>query len=420
MFKHLFVDETSSLRVPAEIRISSWLLALYVALLPIATGLTGLIGSISPLNYVAALYLLVSFFERLRGREAIIKKEFSFAYFYFCFTTLSFLWNANRSFDWYFTTFLTTALLFTMAASRRYSKKELKLFIAASMVSIGIVFAVTAMNFPPRFYRFVFKAITKMDSNDFACGLCVVIALIMTMSLQEKRSWMVLILSLLYLIVVFSSSRGAMLLTVGMTIWWIGAAAARKKILIPLIPVILFAVMFLIVVFAGTSLLHMKAKTVKFMISRLNPMLLLQSGGQGRAVIWKAAFQTFLDSNPLRMLFGYGHGAFRNAVNYPGPEVEKAFLSHNMYVNALIEGGAVGLALLLAAFVQLFRFTLKNKNLWGTLALIGFALEGVSLDAQTFRVFAWAFIVAAIYGGGEKNELVFAASGDGDRTDLQG
>ena len=91
-----------------------------------------------------------------------------------------------------------------------------------------------------------------------------------------------------------------------------------------------------------------------------------------------------------------------------------------MYVNALIEGGVTGLLLLLAAFLQIFIYSLKNKNLWGTLAVIGFAVEGISLDAQVFRIFAWVFIVAAIYKGGDSYEIRFSTVGDGDRTCLQG
>ena len=66
MLKQLFSLDHGRESIPDGIRASSAILALYVAFLPIATGLTGLIGSISPLNYIAALYFVVSFAELLR------------------------------------------------------------------------------------------------------------------------------------------------------------------------------------------------------------------------------------------------------------------------------------------------------------------------------------------------------------------
>ncbi len=400
------------------IRLSSIVLALYIALLPIATGLTGLIGSISPMNYIAVLYFVVSFAELLRHPQPLFKKEFLLIYLYFAYTAVSFLWNSDKSIDWQLTTFLTTALLFAFAAGRGYSEKELKLFVIASFVSIAIVFAVVAANFPTN-RRMSVRVVQIMDPNDFGCGLCVVIAMAMALCLEKKYWWMIVILTLLYLTVILSSSRGAMLMAVIMTIWWIGAAISKKKILIPLILLVQFALFSLIVLFLAPKVLHLSEIIIKFIIGRMNLLSLLKDGGAGRTGIWRAAADTFLQSKPIRMIFGYGHASFVHTVHYISPGNTFYYEAHNTFIKALIEGGIVGLLLLLSAFLQIFIYSIKRHNLWGTLAVIGFAVEGISLHAQVFRVFAWVFIVAAIYKGGDSFELQLSSSGDGDRPGLQ-
>ena len=190
MLKQLFSLNNELPSAPKGIRASSFFLALYVALLPIATGLTGLIGSVSPLNYIAALYFAAFCIEQVLHPGPLFRKEFLFVYCYFFYMLLSCLWKSNKAIDWQFTTFLTTALLFLTAASRSYSDKELKLFVIASMLSIAIVFAVVAKSFPSHRLRIRVRVVQLMDPNDFGCGLCVVIAMIMAMSLQKKNWWM--------------------------------------------------------------------------------------------------------------------------------------------------------------------------------------------------------------------------------------
>lgn len=420
MLKQLFSLDHGRESIPDGIRASSAILALYVAFLPIATGLTGLIGSISPLNYIAALYFVVSFAELLRHPHPLFKKEFFLIYLYFAYTAASFLWNGDKQIEWQLTTFLTTALLFAFAAGHGYNEKELKLFVIASLVSIAIVFAVVAANFPTHSIRMVVRIVETMDPNDFGCGLCVVIAMVMTMSLEKKNRWMLLVLVLLFMTVILSSSRGAMLMVTVMTLWWIGAATAKKKMWVPLIPIALGSLLAIAVFVLFPEKFNLSEKTIKYIVGRLNPVVLLKDGGAGRTEIWRAALDTFLHSTPMRMLFGNGHGSFVQTVHFQF--TSKTYLSeaHNMYLKALIEGGIVGLLLLLSAFLQIFIYSIKRHNLWGTLAVIGFAVEGISLHAQVFRVFAWAFIVAAIYKGGESYEVRFAAAGDSDRPGIQG
>ena len=195
---------------------------------------------------------------------------------------------------------------------------------------------------------------------------------------------------------------------------WSLVAIYKKKYFLPIIAILLTYIFYTIFAYCIKKL-----GQSTLLIDRIDPRTLAEDSGAGRLEIWMAAFNTFLKAGPLRKIFGFGHGGFRAAVNFIAPGYVNPYSSHNMYVNALIEGGVVGLILLLLAFLQIFIFAVKRKNLWGALAVIGFALEGISLDAQIYQVFPWAFIVAALFKGGDDYEILLSPVGDGDRSGLQ-
>ena len=415
MIKQFFSFQTEEPRAPERIRASSVLLALYAALLPVTTALTGLIGEKSTLSIIAALYLLAAIIEQFFRPWPLFKKELLFVYAYFCYSMLSFLWLDNKQIDWYLTTFLTAAMMFVIASGRSYNEKELKLFFRASLLSILIVFSAVAANFSSAMEcRLEITIIQSMDPNFFGCGLCVVIAMSMASCMEKKKHWMVIFAPMLFFVILLTGSRGAMLVGAGMLFCWTLAAISRKKYFLPIITVLLTYLFFIIFTYCVKSIGHST-----LLIDRVNPKTLAEDSGAGRLQIWMAAFDTFLEAGPMRKIFGFGHGGFRAAVNYIAPGYTNPYSSHNMYVNALIEGGVVGLILLLLAFIQIFFFAVKRRNLWGALAVIGFALEGVSLDAQIYQVFPWAFIVAALFKGGDDYEILLAPSGDSDRSGLQ-
>lgn len=365
------------------IRSGSYVFAIYIAFLPIATGLSGIVGNVSLLNYIALLYVVIEIMRRIRTTKLVFFANLKFVYWYFIYTITSCVWNCNFAYDWYFFTFLTTVLLFFLTTMNSYNERELRLFKNAVIFSIGVAFIAALMNINK--HRLFWTVSSAIDPNVFACGLGVMIALLMTLMLNKK--WIIIPLALLLLIIIQSGSRGALLMVVGMAGYWSFICMKNKSIMTILIV--------LLVVICG--FFFFKDCFPQEWIGRFSISSVYNSGGAGRTKIWLAAFDTFIGSDCMRMIFGYGHGGFREAVNYVAIGYSFPYASHNMFVNALIEGGIIGLTLLLLAFVQVFRCASKNRNTWGRIAIVGFFIEGLSLDAQSHRIFALVFIIAVIY-----------------------
>ena len=111
-----------------QIRPSSWVLAFYVALMPVSTALADLFMGPSIMTLFAGLYIMVSLCEIVfiyKRLEADI--ELLPVYAYFLFTMASCLWNEYFDADWYFGQFaITTAIVFCITV-KRVSDKEIKL-----------------------------------------------------------------------------------------------------------------------------------------------------------------------------------------------------------------------------------------------------------------------------------------------------
>ena len=121
-----------------EIRPSSWILAFYIALMPVSTALADLFIGPSILTVIAGLYIVVSLAEIVISRKIEVNRALIPVYAYFLFTLLSSLWNVYFDADWYFGQFaITTAIVFCISV-RRVSNKEIKLFTAAMYLSILI------------------------------------------------------------------------------------------------------------------------------------------------------------------------------------------------------------------------------------------------------------------------------------------
>ena len=404
-----------------SIRLSSFVLAIYVALIPIANGLSGLIGQINIINYITILYFLSSFVELIRRPEPLFRKEFIATYLFFFFTLASFFWNGKLTLSWGVRTVFTNVLIFVLASGRLYSGKEKKLFAGAIFTGALIAIVVAAVHFPSVAVRQLEIKVSKEIDPNFFCGdLFVAVAMMMTMSLNKKYHWMLFFISLLFLIVYFASSRASMIITLIMLVWWIGAAASKKRIHIPIITVLLFALLLFVLTRPAVMDFLIKGSVADLLIERTKPKTLVEDQGSGRVQIWLAAWEYFLETPARFKLFGSGLATFPEIVNYIAPGHNAPYSSHNIYINALIEGGVIGFILQLTALLQVFIHTIKKKSLFGSLALIALAWEGTALDAQFSRTFALAFVIAAIYRGGDDYEILFTTDGNNNRPCLQG
>ena len=371
------------------IRLSSYFFALYLLLLPISTALAGIIGKTSLLNYIVAIYFTLAFFETLILRVLRMKKSLRFIYYYYLYTLASLLWGISSPSTWMLTTFLTSVLVFSIASVSCYSDKEKRLFLRAIYLSafVAIAAAIWTILYH-RSYRLYVTITSTMDPNDFGCGLGIITSLYLLTAMETRRKISsILVLVCVAVMIVLTGSRGALLMFIGILAVYFFLFMRGSKITNYML--VILALLFFLIMFSDSLPTYLQ--------DRLQLSSVIQDGGAGRMAIWKAALIKYSQSNFFRMLFGYGYGGFRQSVRYYSGRMNTFYQAHSMYVNELIEGGFVGMTLLLSAFFQAFCYAWREKNYLGYLSLLGFLIEGITLDSQNYRIFGVAFTAAVIF-----------------------
>ena len=367
--------------------------ALYIILLPIATSLSGVIGSISFLNYIAVAYILTSLYnQKFRIR---FRRSARAIYVYLFYVILSVLWNAYFDFDWYIATTLINAVITVLALSDTYSFKEQKLLKRSFLLSLLVALALTAVNIDSALsFRLTIVLFSEMDPNDFACGMLIILSLLLEMlTRRDKVKTAIVALALTAGIILLSGSRGAMLMFVGVFAWWFIISFKDQKIISVII--LALAIVFIALI---TKILP------EFLKGRLDINALIRSGGSGRSKIWIRAIEKFGESNLLRKIFGYGYGGFEQAVYYIAPGHLEPYKSHNIFINSLIEGGIIGTIIMLNMFVKSYFTAKRRNNVMGKLAVLGLAIAGCTLDMQAYRIFAVVFISAIIFNNKKRKK----------------
>lgn len=371
-----------------RVKPSTYLLVIFLVLLPIATALKGIVGNSSLLNYIALAYIAVSFIEIVYGRYIRISKVYWAIYAYMGYALLSCIWNRVFVFSYYFTTFaLSFAILVLSTCRTTYSQREAELLRKTFLFSSAVVIVVTALNFNHTYAgRIVIRIKAKMDPNDFGCGTSIIIAALLV-QFSKKRGFLPAIALIgVFLSVILTGSRGALLMCITELIVWVFLLGQKGKRKIALMSVLVVLAVYLFQTSLSSELLS------RFSVSRV-----LASGGTGRMAIWKAGMSKFVHSDIIHMVFGYGHGSFPKTVNYYGGARTYPYEAHNMFINAMIEGGLIGTLFLVLAIKQCVKTAYDNNNYLGVIALLGFVITGMTLDVQSYRIFPIAFFVAVFF-----------------------
>lgn len=80
----------------------------------------------------------------------------------------------------------------------------------------------------------------------------------------------------------------------------------------------------------------------------------------GRSVIWKYSLHSLTESGPVRMLFGFGYNSAQ--VLLPPAMEPGSWNYHNEYLNSLMDGGLVGLSVLLAFMISMWRKVARSTH----------------------------------------------------------
>ena len=211
---------------------------LYVILLPIGTGLAGIIGSISLMNYIAVLILTFGLIVMLSSGKIEINKKIIPTLIYFFYTVISVIWAVNSKFNWYIATNLLNGALFFVLNSIRWSQEDFDKLRRCFFVSQIIVILVVIRNLSTLFvYRLNITVVSSIGISDFACGLSLLLAFWMQEA-AETKSRIRRILSYIFVasnfgIIIMAGSRGALVMFICMIGMWIliGAYSRKAKII---------------------------------------------------------------------------------------------------------------------------------------------------------------------------------------------
>lgn len=399
-------DMNSPLTYMGKIRLSSWLFAVYLLFLPVSTAVSGFIVSTSIISILGILYVGVSVVEMIREDKFVIDRSIILIMIYFIYTILSSLWFTSFTFDWYFQQFCLTAAIVVCTVMRPVTEEKIWLYKTAIYLSIGVAVIASIFNIPEKGHRLVIYITSYMDPNDFACGLAILSSLFFANILKKKQVVMnVALIGVVAFLIYCTGSRGGLLtLCVVAFVFILNIKGIEKQRILVILGGLIAA--FLILAESGID---------PKILGRFSISNILKEGGAGRTLIWSAAIKAFISSDPLHILFGYGHGSFGTAVRYVAIGHGDTYMSHNMFVNALIEGGVTGLALMITGFVSLFWHTIKVKNPLGMMALAGFLTEGISLDAQVYRTFAIAIVLAFLVKSETVENVLYSSISVSDR-----
>lgn len=311
-------------------------LCVYVALLPIGTGLSGIIGSISLMNYIAAAIILLGIVILFYNGKMVLSYYALPTFLYFFYTVISVLWRDELIFNWYVATNFMNGLLFVILSGLDWKIDNIEKIEKCILASQIIVYMVVIMNISSLFaYRLNITVVSTIGISDFACGLCLMIAMWMELASASRcgKVRLCAYASILidFAIIIMSGSRGASIMAVAMTFMWIfmGKYSLRTKMLTVLIIIIA-------IIAFETYFIHLLPATIT---TRMSIAAIQSTHGSGRFNLWSLAWEKFKDSNIGRMIFGYGFDSFTATIGYGSHGGSRDMMAHNVFFQTMIEGG---------------------------------------------------------------------------------
>lgn len=366
-----------------NIRFRVLILGIYILILPIDAALGNILGTISLINYIILVYILLRVNFLLQGEKIYNLKAIGKYIIYFIYFIISILVTfilAHYKISSYFmVTLIGSFIMFLGCVTDNYSVKEYEFIKKIISYSGILVICVTLLNYDQNMTgRFKLNFSRYMDPNFFACGFILISGIYTENIINNKnklRNLMVL-LGIIF-IILLTGSRGGLLSNISVIILTL---LLYNRGLIKKVMWIIFGV---IIIFLGIYILSKFLPD--FVIQRLEISSLIQDKGSGRADLWMNDIRIFLDSNLITQVFGNGFATHQSVLisNFGHGKV-----AHNIIFQSLIEGGIVGVFLTLRLFIHAFFKSYRFKRYSLCAVVIGLFISGMTLDLHTAR-FTW-------------------------------
>lgn len=362
------------------------LLGLYFALVPMENirEITG--GTIN--KYIAIAICIISFYEFIISKKTKIRINYIHLYitFFVIFWSLSIGYTPNNvDSNGLFARLVLLYISFMLITTREYSERDIKqinnfiVFGAFIFSLLGILYNIHSID---RTYFYVFKNKT-VDPNFFCSTLILPIVVIYNNLLKnnKKKIMYILMLIVIYFAALVSGSRGGLISIIISTALCIAYILSdTKQITASKKLAILFGITLIVV-----ALIFMSSFLPDFIQDRLNFSSIAKDKGSNRLIIWKNAFEVYKSSSLFRVFFGYGYNSFRYIAGFGN-------VAHNGFVQTIIEGGIIGITILICLLYHIIRYGIKYKNIY--MIALGFACiaMGMTIEIVTSRYF-WNIIM---------------------------
>lgn len=109
----------------------------------------------------------------------------------------------------------------------------------------------------------------------------------------------------------------------------------------------------------------------------------IERGGSGRTELWQQSVDLYRGSNLFRQIFGYGTASIQWCFSHYG--YSDTHVAHNIILETLVELGAVGTVIYVAAIFMFMRSAYKFRDKYAVAVIFGMFVMSMSVSLYTFK-----------------------------------
>lgn len=392
------------LSLPAlnRIKLSAFFLGLYFIFLPFDFYRAEDMGSITRL--IACLPIGFCILERIKNDKTIkiklngITKAGS-ALLMVMAVSMTVTVSLNTSIGAYMTLLMNMVMVLLLGGTQKYTKEEIlwleKCLIASGWLTAFLMVAFSQFNIN----RMLFSMGDSKQDPNYMCGFMLyAFCYHINGSLNERKIAHVGVAAVLFILVILSGSRGALLAYLVAVIATVIISKEfrlkRKKRLIKGIVLILI----------GVLLLHF------FVLPKINTAImerytldyLYKYGTIGRVDIWVYLLNKYMNADIITQLIGFGYGT--TAIVNDMPSVKGAHVAHNLYIDNLVSAGLAGLFAQLIFQYNCLKTALQVKQTVIICTYFSYLAMCLSLSLTSYKPM-WALVIMILlYEGSVDDE----------------
>lgn len=362
-------------------------LALYFSLLILGAMNIGSFGSL--LRYIGFIPAFFGIIRIIRTKQLLVTDLTKFVLLFAIWAAISTVWSLDSSSSISTSiSYITFFLLVLSAIGQTYNEKEIYVLknslIWASRISMlaSLLFGSYTNG------RLVFSGVIDEDPN-YLCGYYffslanAIVVLCSEESLKKKIVAAVELFLIAYLIIATGSRGGAF-----------GAIACALIVLIMLqirdrgsLKVIFRPIIIILAISIASGFLVSISSSD--MLTRFSAETIAESNGTNRYDIWRGTINAFIQSNIIRELVGYGAGTAKAVGRLFGFTTN---VTHNAFLQVLIELGLVGFFFYIIYIFRLAFFSIRSKEIFSSGVVVGMIVLSLSTSILTFKPY-WNILI---------------------------